>query len=836
MSVNTLQVFDKITKKELQTKGVRSLPDRPNAYSRYGEGAMSATQLKETFDALSDLLAGRINEIFSLLESGKFLDYVNPGSRAKSYFRAENLGILLDDMTTGDFCKRVRIWHNGNIITLEEKFNKIQVSNEGKFASSVKCESSGGGYVIKLLSSDGDVLSQFDMKVSSESFDEDAKGFIVEKISDAHRNLTVPYAEEVYSRSKRYADEGDLSLSERIDEVSRETVASIGYDAKTGVLSFTSLGGGVKSIDLPLELTVSGGYYSHEGKEIVLSLTSGGEIRIPVGELLSDLITLPTVGDTDREKIPVTTSTGEYGLRRMKNAEFISDGLGYKLQDGTYFISAGDCNDSEVTIPKDCLGVAVTGIENGGFEGKKGIISVSFPDSLLDIGTGAFRSCVNLTKLTLPSGVGRIKSKTFFGCTGLCDIYITYEGGIISLDSIDAFDGTSAKIHVPLRLLSEYRSATNWNFISSRIVGEVTVLSVFDELINDGYYDSASKSVYLGKRNGDRLRIGIGELFYDVSGMPAVSAGDGGKIPVVDENLKYSVRRPVGLEYYSEGLEFEFNGVGYTLTSLGSCTDTDVIIPESHGGLPVTRISSLSGSISSIRLPSCVSSISGDVLKSDFTKKVICYAITPPVLESAPDGEGVADIYVSAEAISDYVIATNWNLLLSHLFEIETVDTVSRSLSAINNANAELERAFSEHCRTAGDKINALTEKSSVFDTQITECKSNVSNLFGVVGNLQTIDTQLSQAIQNEQNERAKKDAVLSTKINDANTEISSLTAGMSNLNVAIGNLSAIDSALSSAIASEQSKRSEQYGLLSEQIEKINSKLDGFIDVSEVGA
>ncbi len=111
-----------------------------------------------------------------------------------------------------------------------------------------------------------------------------------------------------------------------------------------------------------------------------------------------------------------------------------------------------------------------------------------------------------------------------------------------------------------------------------------------------------------------------------------------------------------------------------------------------------------------------------------------------------------------------------------------------------------------------------------------------MSNLFGVVGNLQTIDTQLSQAIQNEQNERAKKDAVLSTKINDANTEISSLTAGMSNLNVAIGNLSAIDSALSSAIASEQSKRSEQYGLLSEQIEKINSKLDGFIDVSEVGA
>ena len=41
---------------------------------------------------------------------------------------------------------------------------------------------------------------------------------------------------------------------------------------------------------------------------------------------------------------------------------------------------------------------------------------------------------------------------------------------------------------------------------------------------------------------------------------------------------------------YSEGLVYSLNGGAYTVGGIGSCTDTDVIIPSSFEGIPVTSI------------------------------------------------------------------------------------------------------------------------------------------------------------------------------------------------------------------------------------------------------
>ena len=41
---------------------------------------------------------------------------------------------------------------------------------------------------------------------------------------------------------------------------------------------------------------------------------------------------------------------------------------------------------------------------------------------------------------------------------------------------------------------------------------------------------------------------------------------------------------------YSVGLSYSKNGSNYTLTGLGTCTDTDVIIPPTYNGFPVTTI------------------------------------------------------------------------------------------------------------------------------------------------------------------------------------------------------------------------------------------------------
>ena len=66
----------------------------------------------------------------------------------------------------------------------------------------------------------------------------------------------------------------------------------------------------------------------------------------------------------------------------------------------------------------------------------------------------------------------------------------------------------------------------------------------------------------------------------------------------------------------SEGLEFDLNydGQSYYVKSIGTCTDTDIVIPETYNGLPVTSIDQLAfmgcRSVTSIFIPAFVRSIS----------------------------------------------------------------------------------------------------------------------------------------------------------------------------------------------------------------------------------
>ena len=46
-----------------------------------------------------------------------------------------------------------------------------------------------------------------------------------------------------------------------------------------------------KSVDLPLETMVVDGHYDSQNKEIVLELTNGNSVRIPVGDLIAGLQT-----------------------------------------------------------------------------------------------------------------------------------------------------------------------------------------------------------------------------------------------------------------------------------------------------------------------------------------------------------------------------------------------------------------------------------------------------------------------------------------------------------------------------------------------------------------
>lgn len=93
------------------------------------------------------------------------------------------------------------------------------------------------------------------------------------------------------------------ALNNRILKLESDAFISIEYNAATGVLTFTSVDGKTKSVDLPLELLVTDNSYYDKTKgseAIVLVLANGSEIRIPTSDVLSSLISYM---DSIREKI-----------------------------------------------------------------------------------------------------------------------------------------------------------------------------------------------------------------------------------------------------------------------------------------------------------------------------------------------------------------------------------------------------------------------------------------------------------------------------------------------------------------------------------------------------
>ncbi len=120
----------------------------------------------------------------------------------------------------------------------------------------------------------------------------------------------------------------------------------------------------------------------------------------------------------------------------------------YPLDDGTYAVSIGNAEFlSSIVIPESYLNKPVSTVMEKGFESAKNLKSVSIPDSVTEIGEGAFRSCENLRTVkinkgsslekigigafngcdmrdfTLPQNLKEIGSGAFINCNRLVEIY-----------------------------------------------------------------------------------------------------------------------------------------------------------------------------------------------------------------------------------------------------------------------------------------------------------------------------------------------------------------------------------------------------------------------------
>ena len=72
--------------------------------------------------------------------------------------------------------------------------------------------------------------------------------------------------------------------------------------------------------------------------------------------------------------------------------------------------------EGELVIPDKIDGMPVTAIEKSAFSCCE-MTSVVLPETVTEIGEGAFNGCTNLTSIILPKGVTKIEANTFASCT-----------------------------------------------------------------------------------------------------------------------------------------------------------------------------------------------------------------------------------------------------------------------------------------------------------------------------------------------------------------------------------------------------------------------------------
>ncbi len=202
-------------------------------------------------------------------------------------------------------------------------------------------------------------------------------------------------------------------------------------------------------------------------------------------------------------------------------------------------------------------------------------------------------------------------------------------------------DGAVAEGH----LSSEVSAKTVKNFSFDPLSGRVTltmgddsqkVIDLPTELIvRSGYFDGTAKSLVLVLANGQTISIPVSALLADLIGLPRSTADDSGKAlfvgedgdaeyrelprelpePTSDDIGKiatvvsegaYELKNPVNIQYSSDGLEYYSNPInGGWRVQMGNCEDTDIIFPDTYGGLRVVTLPSFQDNtnITSIRIP-----------------------------------------------------------------------------------------------------------------------------------------------------------------------------------------------------------------------------------------
>ena len=225
-------------------------------------------------------------------------------------------------------------------------------------------------------------------------------------------------------------------------------------------------------------------------------------------------------------------------------------------------------NLQNITIPD-----RVTTMYGFSFAGCENLESIIIPNCIKEIDHYAFQNCKKLKNIVIPDNVTKIGQTAFFGCTSLTSIEIP--NSVLSIGA-SAFSGctslTNIRLPEEITVLDSYLFKDCTNLISVTISNSVTNISyeVFysciklEKIIFNGTqseWDAIVKDEDWDYYTGDYIITYLGENDGDLK---------------ISEGLKYIL---------------SYDKTCYVVSSIGTCTDTDIVIPATYNGKVVKIIS-----------------------------------------------------------------------------------------------------------------------------------------------------------------------------------------------------------------------------------------------------
>ena len=403
-------------------------------------------------------------------------------------------------------------------------------------------------------------------------------------------------------------------------------------------------------------------------------------------------------------------------------------------ENNKYFHTAGNCiiETATKTLIIGCMNSvipadgSVTVIGDGAFSAQINLTSIVIPDCVTKIGQAAFSYCMGLTSINIPEGIDEIPTAAFYGCTEITNITIPSSvkkigeyafGAMLSLKSINIpasvieiegnpFEDTIYLENLTVDAGNAYYTAKGNCLIEKAtktiIAGFANSIIPDDgsvEVIGDRAFcfQTEMTTVTLPasiKKLGDFCFGGCSNLETFIFAGTAEEWNLIEKHPDWNKNSKFKYDNNIIflIDNSSKGLEFKLisDGTAYSVIGIGTCTDTDIVIPATYNGLPVTEISFSafeSTEITGVYVPSSVKTIK---------RHAFAYC---EYLETITLSEGLQTIkeYAFAStAIKSITLPASLELVEAFAFEytlLESIEVADGNRNYIVAGNCLIEKA-----------------------------------------------------------------------------------------------------------------------------------------------